>query len=161
MVEFSKPKNILELGTSVGYSTLFLAKSIQNNKGHVYTTEIMKEKIKLAKKHFKEAGLNNYISLIEKDILDVLKNWDKKKQIDFVFMDADKERYSLYLDLLLPLLNSRTLIVVDNAGKVRMADGKLIDSEYIRKFVQNVKANKKLNSIFLDMDNGLLLITKI
>jgi len=160
MAKFTRSKIILELGCSAGYSTLFLAKAIEQTKGHVFTTEILDEKIKLAKKHFNESGLSKSITLIERDIMEVLKNWDKNKLIDLVFMDADKENYLLYLSLMLPLLNKKGLIIVDNAGKVRMADGRLIDSEHIGHFVKEVKNDKNLNSVFLDMDNGLLLIHK-
>ena len=160
MVRFAKSKTILELGCSAGYSTLFLVDGAKENKGKVYTTEILKAKIKLAKKHFKESGLSEYITLIEKDIMEVLKEWEKKNKLDLVFMDADKEKYIVYLDLLIPLLSEKGIIIVDNAGKVRMVDGRLIDSEHINKFVKKVKSRKDLNSFFLNIDNGLLLISR-
>lgn len=160
MTKFTKSKTILELGCSVGYSTLFLAKAIKENNGHIFTTEILGKKIELAKKNFSESGLSDFITLLEENIVNVLKNWNKNKKLDLVFMDADKENYSLYLDYLIPLLNEKGLIIVDNAGKVRMADGRLIDSEHIRKFRYKVENDKNLNSVFLDVDNGLLLISK-
>ncbi|MBU4477000.1 class I SAM-dependent methyltransferase [Candidatus Parcubacteria bacterium] len=160
MAKFTKSKIILELGCSVGYSTLFLAKAAKENKGHVFTTEILDKKIDMAKKNFSESGLSNVITLLEKEIIDVLKKWNKNEKIDLVFVDADKENYSLYLKYLIPLLSKRGLIMVDNAGKVRMANGDLIDSEHINKFVKKVKNNKKLNNAFINMDNGLLLINK-
>ena len=160
MVEFAKSKIILELGCSAGYSTLFLANATQSTNGHVYTTEILPEKIKIARKNFVDSSLQNNITLIEDNILNVLKRWDRTKKIDLVFLDADKEKYSTYLDLLLPLLSEKSMIIVDNAGKVRMADGSLIDSEHIKNFVQDVRSNKNLNSVMINMDNGLLLIKK-
>lgn len=160
MTKFTKSKTILELGCSVGYSALFLAKAVKEKDGHIFTTEILDKKIELAKKNFSESGLSDFITLLEKDIVDVLKNWNKNKKIDLVFMDADKENYSLYLDYLIPLLSENGLIIVDNAGKVRMASGELIDSEHIKKFRSRVKNDKNLNSVFLDVDNGLLLISK-
>jgi caffeoyl-CoA O-methyltransferase len=152
-------KTILELGCSAGYSTLFLAKAVQNTGGHIFTTEILKEKINLAKKHFSKAEVESQITLIEKDILLVLQEW-KNKPLDLVFMDADKERYSTYLNLLLPLLSPKGIIIVDNAGKVRMSNGDLIDSEHILKFRKEVAKNTSLNTSFLEVDNGLLLISK-
>lgn len=160
MSKLTKSKIILELGCSVGYSTLFLAKAANENKGHVFTTEILDKKIDMAKKNFSESGLSKVITLLEKEIIDVLKKWNKNKKIDLVFMDADKENYSLYLEYLIPLLSKSGLIIVDNAGKVRMANGDLIDSEHIKKFVKKVKNNTKLNTVFLNIDNGILLITK-
>ncbi|MBU4223966.1 class I SAM-dependent methyltransferase, partial [Patescibacteria group bacterium] len=114
MAKFTKSKIILELGCSVGYSTLFLAKAAKENKGHVFTTEILDKKIDMAKKNFSESGLSNVITLLEKEIIDVLKKWNKNEKIDLVFVDADKENYSLYLKYLIPLLSKRGLIMVDN-----------------------------------------------
>ena len=116
MVNLLKPKKILELGCSVGYSTLFLAKGVNQWKGIVHTTEILKEKIELAKEHFQDANFNQCIKLYEKDIREVLNNWEEDEKIDFVFIDADKERYQEYLEKILPLLKDDALIIVDNAG---------------------------------------------
>lgn len=160
MVELTNPKTILELGCSAGYSTLFLAKAAQKVAGHVYTTEILPEKIMLAKKHFEKAGLERQITLFERDIVEVLKEWDQSKKLDLIFMDADKEKYLQYLEMILPLLSVEGLIIVDNAGKVRMSDGRLLDSEHIQKFVKEVQSNAMLNSVFLDFDNGVLLLSK-
>ena len=159
MTKFTKSKIILELGCSAGYSTLFLAKGAKENKGHVFTTEILEQKIKLAKQHFSEAGMSDFITLLEEEISSVLKRWNREK-IDLVFMDADKENYSSYFDFILPLLKKNGLIIVDNAAKVRMADGRLIDSNHIKKFVKKVQTDKSLNNVLLDVDNGLLLISK-
>jgi len=161
MVKLTGSKKILELWCSVWYSTIYLARGILKSKGHVYTTEILQEKIKISKENFKEAGLEDKITLIEDDIRNTLENESITSDLDFIFMDADKERYVEYLDLLVPKMKKWTLIIVDNAWKVRMADWRLIDSEHIKVFKEKVEKDGRISSVFLNFDNGLLLISKI
>lgn len=160
IVEITNSKTVLELGCSAGYSTLFLAQGTKLTGGHVYTTENFKPKIALARKHFKEAKLPDKITLYEDDIKHVLKNWNKSLPVDLVFMDADKENYSIYYELALPLLKDRGLIIVDNAGKVKMPNGSYVNSDHIKKFVSKVKMDKRISSVYLNFDNGLLLLYK-
>lgn len=153
-----KAKKILELGCSAGYSTIYLARALEKTDGIIYTTEIHKKKIQLAKKHFKESGLEHRIVLFEEEIKSVLSNWEISNNLDLIFMDADKENYSKYLDQIKPILKYGGLIIVDNAGKIRMPDNTLIDNKYIDKFITKVNSDKDLTNYFLKIDNGLLLI---
>jgi predicted O-methyltransferase YrrM len=160
MVELLQAKTILELGCSAGYSTLFLASGAEKTNGEVFTTELLQQKILLAKKHFQESGLNNKINLIEGEIKTTLENWNAEKKIDLVFMDADKENYSAYLQQLYPLVRRGGIIIVDNAGKVAMPDGSFVQCKHITEFVTQVKNDVRFTSHYLDVDNGLLLILK-
>ncbi len=160
MIEVTNSKVILELGCSAGYSTLFLAKGAELTGGHVCTTEIFKPKIVLAQKHFKEAKLSEKITLYENDIKHVLEKWDKSLHVDLVFMDADKENYEKYYELSLPIMKKHGLIIVDNAGKVKMTDGSFVDSEHIKNFVKKVKSDKRVSTVYLNFDNGILLAYK-
>ena len=87
LVLIKQPKLILELGTSAGYSTIWLASGARHYGGKVYTIELTKPKIEIAKKYFQKAGVAENIEQLEGKIFDILSNWDKK--IDFVFLDAD------------------------------------------------------------------------
>ena len=102
LVAATKARRILEIGTSAGYSTLFLANGAKQNRGKVLTVEALPEKVLLAKKHFKLSGLNN-ITLLEGNALKILKTWNGGS-VDFVFLDADKENYGKYLHYLLPMM---------------------------------------------------------
>lgn len=146
-----KAKTILELGTSIGFSTIWLALGAKEIDGHVYTTEIFPEKAEIAKQNFEKSHVGKYITLLEQDILKVLQNWNQKQKIDLVFMDADKQRYGQYLDEMYPLLSDNALIVVDNVGNYR---------QHMTDFLN--KCAKLENSAvnFLNIDNGLLLILK-
>ncbi len=151
LVLLTQSRTILELGSSIGFSTLWLGLGAMETGGQVYATEIFPEKAALAKENFHSAGLDSCIALFEEDILSVLKCWDSKKMIDFVFMDADKQRYCQYFDQLYPLLKDGALIVVDNAGNY---------AEYMTDFLDRCQQLQNDVVHFLKIDNGLLLIIK-
>src|SRR3989344_2758027 len=82
----TKARQVLELGCSLGYSAIWMALAVKENGGHVYTTEIDKQRAHLAKEHFAETKLSNAITLFAEDIFEVLANWNHG-EIDFVFID--------------------------------------------------------------------------
>ncbi len=145
-VLMSRARIILELGTSFGFSTLYLAAAARANGGKVYTVELIKPKLEVAKKYFNKAKLSNYIVPIESDISRVLKKWRRK--IDFLFLDADKTNYLNYLKLLEPYFHKGTVLVADNA----------LDYKYLMKDYTNYLA-KNLNyyNTLLKIDHGLLI----
>jgi len=104
LVLYTKAKNIIEIGTSAGFSTIHLASAVKQTGGKVYTIECLSEKVMIAKKNFEKAQASDKINLIAEDASKVLANW-KEGQIDLVFLDADKENYGKYLELLIPLLS--------------------------------------------------------
>ncbi len=105
LVKIKKPKKILEIGMSNGYSTIWLAEP-----GFpVISIEADPKKIILAKENFKKAGLKN-IKILQGFALDILKNL--KEKFDFVFIDATKKEYLGYFKLL--KLNKNAIVVADN-----------------------------------------------
>ncbi|MCR4277461.1 MAG: class I SAM-dependent methyltransferase [Candidatus Berkelbacteria bacterium] len=114
LVILTQSTSILEIGTSAGYSTLFLADGAKQNNGQVVTIELLSDKAKLARNFFRDSELNN-VRLLETEANEALTNWDSGK-VDFVFLDADKENYGKYLDLLLPLMKTGAIIVADNVN---------------------------------------------
>ena len=146
----TKAKQVLELGCSLGYSAIWMALAVKENGGHIYTTEIDKQRAHLAKEHFTETKLNNFITLYEKDIFEILANWNHG-EIDFVFIDAKKEDYKKYYEVVLPLLKNGGLIVADDVGKFK---------DQVESFLETVKNDISVVSQFLDIDDGLMLIYK-
>lgn len=146
----NKPKTILELGTSAGYSTLWIAAASRNYGGKVYTIELDKSKIAMAKKYFKKAGLDKHITILEGNISDVLRNW--KKKIDFLFLDADKENYLSYLKQLEPFLTKGSVIIADDANE-RKKD--------LQNYLNYVSKNEKYSSFLLGIDHGLMLSVRL
>ena len=150
-------KKILEVGTSVGYSTLWLAYSFYQNKenshspkGNITTIDNNPLKIKKATTNFKNAGVSGLIEIIEGNALKVLNQLsnhvkenpdDQSQYFDFIFLDADKENLQEYFDLAISIVKKGGVIVTDNVlypEEYRPSMSKYI--EHIRKkdFVQSV-----------------------
>lgn len=150
LVLSSKPKKILELGCSAGYSTLWISIATKQIKSHIYTIEIFKEKIKTAKKNFKRAGVEKMITLIEGDILKTLAIW-KLGYIDFVFIDAEKKQYLDYYKLVFPLLKKGGIIVTDNI---------ISHSSEIKPFLSHIKKDRRIIYSILNVGSGIMILHK-
>jgi predicted O-methyltransferase YrrM len=112
ILRHSGAKRILEVGTSSGYSTLFLAEAARANGGKVYTCEMSPFKIKLAREMFDKAGLADTIELIEGNALEKIE--DLEGPWDFVFLDGMKDEYAFYLASLWSKVRPGGLVVADN-----------------------------------------------
>jgi len=113
MVLVSKAKNILEIGTSNGYSTIWLAEAAKHSKGKVTTIEISESKVKMAKENFQRAKLAKIIKIMHGDALKEIPKLREK--YDFMFIDAIKKDYIKYLRLAEKNLKKNAVIVADNA----------------------------------------------
>lgn len=112
ILRHSGAKNILEVGTSSGYSTLFLADAARANGGKVVTCELSPFKIKLAKEMFAKAGLEGHIELREGNALETVEQLEGPW--DFVFLDGMKDEYVFYLSSIWPKLRPGGLVIADN-----------------------------------------------
>jgi len=159
LVVLTGAKTVLEIGTSAGYAALHLAHGASMNEGQVYTVELLKEKSELAAENFKRSGSAN-VTLINGEASKVLKSSNNGK-IDLVFLDADKENYGGYLDLLLPLMNVGGLIVADNINDY----GHMME-DYLQKVsgthLPNSRTEHRVKSYYLAaLDNGLMITKKV
>ncbi len=102
-------KRVVEIGTSSGYSTIWLALGARASEGKVFTHEIDPEKVKLASENFRKAGVDDVITIIEGDAHETIKQ--HKEPIDVLFFDAEKKGYLDYLEQLLPLVRPGGLIL--------------------------------------------------
>ena len=150
LVLATNAKNVLELGSSVGYSTIWFASALKEFKGHIYTTEISEDRAKLAKLNFQDAGLEDTITLFEEDSVKVLSDW-KYGELDIIFIDAMKRDYLKYYVLALPLLKKGSLIIADDVNKLK---------EKMKDFLEYVKKDKSVHSTILDIDDGIMLVHK-
>lgn len=103
---------IIEIGASAGYSTLWLALACRGTGRSVTTFEIDSSKAELARTTFSQAGVEDCVNLIEGDAREHL---DKMNDIAFCFLDAEKEDYQHYYDLVIPKIVSGGMLVADNA----------------------------------------------
>jgi len=118
-------KNIVEIGTSTGYSGIWFGLALQKTSGKLTTFEIDAQRAATARANFKRAGMADIITLIEGDAHDEVKKL--KDPIDILFLDADKEGYIDYLNKLLPLVRPGGLVIAHNITP-GMADPKYMET---------------------------------
>jgi len=148
LLKTHKPKKILEIGTSFGYSTLWFAGSI-DKKSKIISIEQNPQKIEIATKNFVKAGVSSMIEIKQGIAKDVLIQLSKsKKQFDFIFIDADKEQYSLYFDICLPMLKKGGILAADNIiFPTRF-------KKYIQKYLNHINKIKSVESVTVPIGNG-------
>ena len=152
LLKTHKPKKILEVGTSVGYSTLWFAGTI-DKKSKIITIEKNPDKIERAKKNFQKAGVLDMIEIkqgLAKDILVQLRKSISRPQMhfDFIFIDADKEQYSTYFDICLPMLKKNGILAADNIlFPIRF-------KKDIQKYLNHIKNIKNIESFTVPIGNG-------
>ncbi len=154
LLKTHKPKKILEIGTSFGYSTLWFADAIIGKNSKIITIEQNPKKISLAQKNFSKAGVSKMIEIkagMAKDVLLELKKSlksDPKNYFDFVFIDADKEEYSFYFDICLSMLKKDGIIAADNIlFPTRF-------KKYIKKYLNHIHEISSVESITIPVGNG-------
>lgn len=139
-----KARRVLEVGTSVGFSTLWLADAV-GKKGKVVTIEMDSQKIERAKKNFRDAGVDN-IEIRQGVALDVLRK--TKGKFDFVLLDADKENIIKYFDIVLPLLR---------VGGIIAADNMLFPPPYrpaMKKYARHIQSNPRVQTVTVPIGMG-------
>jgi len=150
LVLISKAKNILEVGTSNGYSTIWLAEAAKQNKGKVTTIEISESKVKMAKENFKRAKLDKLIKIIHGDALKEIPRLREK--YDFMFIDAIKRDYIKYLKLNEKNLKKNAVIVADNA---------IIFKEKMIHYLNYLQNNKNYSSVLVPIGTGVEFSIKV
>lgn len=116
LAETMEAKNVVEIGTSNGYSGLWILMALSNTGGKLTTFEIDPQKVRLAADNFKRAGVDHLATIIEGDAHEEVKKL--KGPIDLLFIDADKEGYLDYLNKLLPLVRPGGIIVSHNINQM-------------------------------------------
>jgi caffeoyl-CoA O-methyltransferase len=114
LAETAGAKNVVEIGTSTGYSGLWICLALQSTGGRLTTFEIDPGRAEQARRHFEDAGVGGLVEVIVGDAHENVKRL--KDPIDLVFLDADKEGYASYLKVLLPLVRPGGLTTADNVG---------------------------------------------
>jgi len=146
----SAPKGeFLEIGTSAGYSTLWIALACQFNRNKLTTFEILKEKADLARETFRITNLEHIIELIEGDARDYLQDY---KSISFCFLDAEKEVYEDCYDLVIPNMVKGGILVADNA---------INHYETLKPMLDKALADKRLDALIVPIGKGELICRKI
>lgn len=111
LLKYKAPKNILELGTAIGYSSIFFSQYISDG-GRIITLEREHEYYDLACANIKKSGKDKVIDVVFGDAFETVRKIDGT--FDMIFMDANKSMYKYYFDILFPRLNPGGIIVCDN-----------------------------------------------
>ena len=125
ITEAMNAKNVVEIGTSTGYSGIWFGLALQKTGGKLTTFEIDAQRAATARENFKKAGMADIITVVLGDAHEKVKSL--KGPIDILFLDADKEGYIDYLDKLLPLVRPGGLVIAHNINP-RMADLKYMEA---------------------------------
>lgn len=155
-----RPKYVLEVGTFVGYSGLYLAQGLPPD-GELHTLELREEDAQTARGYFARSEKDKQIYLHTVNALNLIPQIDRKW--DLVFIDADKTGYIDYYELVVPRLSDRGMILADNVlfhGEVLEEPIKGKNAKAIQAFNEHVKQDPRTEQILLTVRDGLLLIKK-
>ena len=160
--QMMRPKRILEIGTYTGYATLCLAEGLSDD-GRIDTIEVDEELEEMIRRYFSQSAYNEKITLHIGDALQVLKQLDATW--DLVFMDAEKDDYIAYYELVLPRLRQGGIILADNvlwSGKV-IQEVKTGDKETraLMKFNDYILEDKRVKNFLLPFRDGIMIIEKL
>ena len=163
LLEIKKPEKILEIGTAIAYSSIFMA---DNSNALITTIENYDKRIVVAKENIKKANMTERIKLVEDDALKIVSELEEK--FDFIFLDAAKGQYIEMLPDLIRLLPKGGILLADNV----LQDGDLVDSRFVelrrqrtihermREFLFEVKHSEFLETSIITIGDGVSLSVK-
>lgn len=158
LVKVSGAKSILEVGTLGGYSTIWLARALPNM-GTLTTIDCKQEHIDLAVENFKLANVEEKISFLRGDAVEVMdQQMEKGKKYDFFFIDADKGNYPVYLEKAIALANPGAIITMDNLffhNRVLNEKDQANSPQKLRQTNQQLAEDPRLESILLPIGDGV------
>lgn len=165
MVAAARPSRILEVGTAVGYSALLMCQ-VMPQECHITTIEKYKPRLLLAAEHFKLAGMEERITLIEGDAGEVLEQLSGT--FDFIFMDAAKGQYIHWLPRIMKLLSPGGVLFSDNV----LQDGDIVESRFaverrnrtihgrMREYLFTLTHSEQLQTSVIPIGDGVALSVK-
>jgi predicted O-methyltransferase YrrM len=159
MSKLVRPKNILEIGTYTGYSALCLAEGLQQN-GRLTTIDVNEELEARVRSYFKDSNYGDRIDFRIGDARKIIPTL--RENFDLVFIDADKENYSNYFDLVIDKVPSGGLILADNV----LWSGKVLDAKpdkdtmAIIAFNDKVHADNRVENLLMPLRDGVMMLLK-
>jgi caffeoyl-CoA O-methyltransferase len=151
-----RPVNILEIGTYTGYSALCLCEGMQEN-GQLHTIDIKEELVDFQRKHFDKSPWGKQIVQHLGEAIDIIPTLEMK--FDLVFIDADKENYLNYFELIVPKMNKGGIILSDNvlwSGKVlEPLQPNDLSTKVLLEYNQLLATDSRVETVLLPIRDGL------
>jgi predicted O-methyltransferase YrrM len=165
ILNISRPKEILELGTAVAYSAILMSECIEDD-AKITTIENYEPRIIEAKKNIELAEKSDVITLLEGDAMEIMKGLEG--QYDFIFMDAAKAQYINFLPEVMRLLKTGGILIADNV----LQEGDLVESKFatrrrdrtihtrMREYMYQVKNMPELETTIVPIGDGITMSVK-
>lgn len=165
LMTWGRPKQILEVGTAIGFSALLMSEYAPAG-CHITTIEKYEKRIPLARENFKKAGKEQDITLLEGDATEILANLEGS--FDFIFMDAAKGQYIHFMPDIIRLLAPGGILVSDNI----LQEGDIVESKYaitrrnrtihnrMREYLYALTHHDELETVILPVADGVTLSAK-
>ena len=155
-----QPQRILEIGTYTGYSALCMAEGLSTD-GKLVTIDVNEELAQRVQGYFDASAFAKQINYIISPALDVIPTLNETW--DLVFIDADKQNYIEYYELILPLVRSGGYVILDNvlwSGKVAEPDKNDKDTVLLRKLNELIHEDERVEEVLLPIRDGLMIARK-
>ena len=151
LIKIMNAKNVLELGTSNGYSGIWIAEALKTTGGHLTTIEFWDKRQNLAKEYFQMCGLADIITCKIGSAYDVIKE-EIKEKFDIVFIDANKQEYIKYFEVIHPIVRKGGIILADNVTS---------HAKKVEPFIEAISSHSDYQVQILDLPDGMLMAYKI
>lgn len=152
LIRTQNAKNVLEIGTSNGYSGIWLGKAVKENNGHLTTIEFYDKRLDIAKENFKICGVDDVITTLQGSALMHLEYLPEDFKIDFAFVDANKSEYIKYFEFIDKHLQKGGIIACDNV---------LSHELKCKPFIDRINTHPNYVNVVLELPAGLSLGRKI
>ncbi len=161
-----KPMQILEIGTAVGYSSIYMSKYLGDD-GRITTIELDEERVKIARANIEAMGLEHVIEVLQGDAYEVLKTLPGETY-DFAFVDAAKGQYINYYPDVMRVVKNTGVIISDNV----LQDGDVLESHYtvdkrnrtihdrMRDYLYTITHDDRLDTAILSVGDGVAISVK-
>ena len=141
-------KSALEIGTSNGYSGLWIAKALKETGGKLTTIEFYEKRQSVAIANFEKCGVADIIRPLQGSACEVLEALGPEEKFDFVFIDANKREYVKYFELVKPHLTDKCLIIADNITS---------HAEKVQTFIDAIDADEEFQYEIVEVPGGILI----
>lgn len=152
LIKENKAKEVLEVGTSNGYSGIWLAKAVKQTGGHLTTIEFWDKRLDVAKENFRLCGVEDVVTTLKGSACELLEELPEDYKIDLAFVDANKSEYIKYFELIDKHLKVGGIIACDNV---------LSHEEKCRPFIDAINSHPDYENVVLKLPAGLSVGRKI